>query len=724
MSGQDGPGVDLHTPLREVPGVRRDHADKLARIGVSRVGHLVAHLPHRHEWIRAEAAIEDLMADSLASVRGEITATRTAGFGHKARFEAVMLDDAGASGGGNGRLDLVWFNQPYLRGKIHPGMRLRVQGKVVKRGPGLQMANPKFEILDAGAPVEEHGEDDAFRPVYPVTEGVTSDQVRGVVDRVLPRVLGLIDDHLPEELRRERSLPILRDAYRMMHQPASEEEVKSARRRLIYDELLLFQLGVHMKRAHLRNSLKAPALARSGAVERRIRERMPFALTAAQERVVGEIAADLALDVPMNRLVQGDVGSGKTVVALDAMLRAIAHGHQAALMAPTEILAEQHFLSISAMLEGSDVRVALLTGNLSPDERARTLAGLGDGGVHLVVGTHALIGEKVAFRSLAVVVIDEQHRFGVEQRAKLRVKGTAGDAGTGGAGGAGAFDTPHVLVMTATPIPRTIGLTLFGDLDISTIDELPPGRTPVATRTVTSERRGEVYRWLRARIEAGEQAYVVVPAIDTGAADGDDTLRDLRTVMDELESGELQGLRIAALHGRLKRDTREAVMARFRSGAIDALIATTVIEVGVDVPNATAIVIEHADRFGLAQLHQLRGRVGRGSKPGACVLIADPKTEEGVERIAAMCDTTDGFKLAERDFALRGPGDVFGTRQSGVPPFRIADPLKDAALLDLARRDAAAWIALNPTLAGPADALVRRRLIKTHGPWLGLGDVG
>lgn len=702
--------IDLSTPLSAVPGVRREHAERLARIGVTRVGHLVAHLPHRHEWIRAEASIEDLLADSVASVRGEITATRTAGFGHKARFEAVMLDDGG------GRLDLVWFNQPYLRNKLHPGMRLRVQGKAVKRGFGLQMANPKFEVLDPARPDPAHEDDDDFRPVYPVTEGVTSDQVRGIVARVLPAALPLIEDHLPADLRRERSLPLLRDAYRMIHQPKSEEEVKSARRRLIYDELLLFQLGVHMKRAHLRQTMKAPALARSEAVDRRIRERVPFELTEAQRRVIGEIASDLALEVPMNRLVQGDVGSGKTIVALDAMLRAIAHGHQAALMAPTEILAEQHFGSMSGVLEGSQVRTALLTGNAPADERARTLAGLADGTIDLVVGTHALIGERVAFRSLAVVVIDEQHRFGVEQRAKLRVKGSAA--------GPAEFDTPHVLVMTATPIPRTIGLTLFGDLDVSTIDALPPGRSPIATRTVTSDRRGEVYRWVRGRLDAGEQAYVVVPAIDTGASSGDDGLRDLRTVQEELEGGELHGKRIAALHGRLKRETRERVMARFRAGEIDALVATTVIEVGVDVPNATTIVIEHADRFGLAQLHQLRGRVGRGSKPGACVLIADPKTDDAIRRIRAMCETTSGFDLAEQDLEIRGSGDVFGTRQSGASPFKIADLARDEALLDLARRDAAAWIALNPTLDGPEDALVRRRLIKTHGPWLGLGDVG
>ncbi len=702
---------ELTTPIASVPGVRKEHAERLARIGVPNIGHLIAHLPHRHEWVRAEAGIADIAGESITSARGEVSATRMTGFGKKARFQAVLMD-------GTGRLDLVWFNQPYLKGKIHPGMRLRVQGKAARYGLGLQMVNPKFEVLEPDESEPAQAESDELRPVYPVTEGLTSEQVRSIVGRVLGEALPQIEDHLPEDLRRERSMPSLRDAYRMMHQPSGDEEVRAARRRLAYDELLLFQLGVHMKRAHLRQTMKAPALERTDAIEARIRERMPFELTVAQKRVVGEIASDLALDVPMNRLVQGDVGSGKTVVALDAMLRAIAHGHQAALMAPTEILAEQHFLSVSAMLEGSSVRVALLTGNLGSEERGRVLAGLADGSIDLVIGTHALIGEQVAFRSLAVVVIDEQHRFGVEQRAKLRVKGSAADSG------AGDFDTPHVLVMTATPIPRTIGLTLFGDLDISTIDALPPGRTPVATRTVTSDRRGEVYQWVRTRLDAGDQAYVVVPAIDTGASSGEDELRDLRTVQAELEAAELRDKRIAALHGRLKRETREHIMARFRAGAIDVLIATTVIEVGVDVPNATVIVVEHADRFGLAQLHQLRGRVGRGQKPGACVLIADPKTDDAIERLKVMVETTSGFELAERDFAIRGPGDVFGTRQSGVPPFRIADPVKDAALLDLARRDAAAWIALNPTLAGTDDALVRRRLIRVHGPWLGLGDVG
>ena len=440
---------------------------------------------------------------------------------------------------------------------------------------------------------------------------------------------------------------------------------------------------------------------------------MPFALTAAQQRVVDEISRDVALTTPTNRLVQGDVGSGKTAVALDAMLLAIAHEHQAALMAPTELLAEQHYLSITEMLKGSSVRVELLTGSMPASDRAAVIAKIASGEVDLVIGTHALISDKVEFHSLALVVIDEQHRFGVEQRAKLRVKG----------GKEHEAETPHVIVMTATPIPRTIGLTIFGDLDISTIDELPPGRSPVITKKVTREQRKTVYQWVNEKIKQGDQAFIVVPAIEPGKK-GEVAVTDLRTLQKQLEGGELHDVKVAALHGRLKRDTREHVMHRFRAGKIDALIATTVIEVGVDVPNATMMIIEDADRFGLAQLHQLRGRVGRGQKPGVCVLIGNPKTEDGIARLNAMVETTSGFVLAEKDLDIRGAGDVFGTRQSGMMPFKMADPMKDTELLQMARRDAAEWIAQSPTLERPEDTLARRRMLKAHGQWLGLGDVG
>jgi len=695
--------IGLNTPIQELPGVSPLAASGFRALGLTNLGKLIAHLPMRHERHEAESTVSQIVPGHISSARGEITATRVVRRGRKPRFEAVLMDDTG-------RVDLTWFNGVYLRDKIIPGLRLRVHGKAQRFGPGVQLVNPQFEIL---SPVSaEPGLKDArLRPVYPASERVNSAMIERTLAGVLDAALAQIEDHLPEEFRTKRELMSLRDAYRAMHRPVYEEETKKARRRLAYDEFLLLQLGVHLKRAHLRETLRAPALRHDATIDARIRERFPFPLTGGQESVIADIVKDLSSPVPTNRLIQGDVGSGKTVVALYAMMMAVASGQQAALMAPTEILAEQHYANIARMLEGSRVRVALLTGAAGQEDRESILARLAVGDLDILIGTHALLTETVKYASLGVAIIDEQHRFGVHQRSALRAKGE--DAKT----------TPHVLVMTATPIPRTVAITLFGDLDISTIRGLPPGRTPIRTRVVGPETRPEVYAWLRERIDKGEQAYVVVPAIDSGESDGNE-LKDVRSLMRELEEGALAGVKVAALHGRLKRATRDAAMERFRSGQIKALVATTVIEVGVDVPNASVMIIEHADRFGLAQLHQLRGRVGRGSTASACVLIGDAKTEEGKQRLAVMQDCTDGFVLAEKDLEIRGPGELLGTKQAGLPPFKVADLAKDLALLAVARRDAAEWIARSPRLAQEADALVKRRLIKTYGEALGLADVG
>jgi ATP-dependent DNA helicase RecG len=711
MAAREMQTITLTTPLHEIRSIPIVQMQKLEILGVHNVGQLLAHLPHRHEWIRAQSGLGDLDVGVIGLGVGEITATKVSGFGRKARFQVVLCDETG-------RLDLVFFNQAFLAKKLHAGMMLRVQGKPTRFGPGLQMSNPQYTIIPFDE-IEQLSavEDDEYRPVYPTTEGLSSEQIHTIVRAVLDQACGLLEDHLSDEYRKERELPSLSEAYRMMHAPESESDVQSARRRLAYDELLMLQLGVHMKRAHLRRTLKAPALPRTPEINKRILSRMPFALTDAQQRVVDEISRDLALETPTNRLVQGDVGSGKTVVALDAMLLAIAHGHQAALMAPTELLAEQHYLSMTEMLKGSNVRVELLTGSMPAADRTSVVDKISSGDCDLIIGTHSLVSESVAFHSLAVAVIDEQHRFGVEQRAMLRVKGGQSKKS------AHDSETPHVIVMTATPIPRTIGLTIFGDLDISTIDALPPGRTPVITKHVTPEKRSTVYHWVNEKINGGDQVFIVVAAIEPGTKN-EGQIKDLRSLMKELEGGELHDVHIAALHGRLKRDTREHIMHRFRAGKIDCLIATTVIEVGVDIPNATVMVIEDADRFGLAQLHQLRGRVGRGEKPGVCVLIGDPKTEDGIARLKAMVETTSGFDLSEKDLEIRGAGDVFGTRQSGAPPFKVADPLKEMELLQMARRDAGNWIAESPSLDRQTDALARRRLLKAHGLWLGLGDVG
>jgi ATP-dependent DNA helicase RecG len=716
--------INLTTPLRGVAGIGPKTAAGLATLGLTNVGRLIAHLPLRHERLEAESTVAEIAPEQLISARGEITATRIVPRGRRPRFEAVLLDETG-------RLDLVWFNGMYLQARIKPGHRLRVQGKARRFGPGIQVANPSFEILSDDA--EPDPREARVRPVYPANDQINSKQIEKAVGRVLADALPLIEDHLSPTFRAARDMPELAPAYRAMHAPESEADATAARRRLAYDELLLLQLGVHMKRAHLRLTLRAPALRHSPAIDRHIRARFPFALTEAQDRVIAEIARDLSSPTPTNRLIQGDVGSGKTVVALYAMLMAVATesatptpsspgtstpagevgmpraGHQAALMAPTELLAEQHYASISRMLEGSRVRVELLTGSTPRAERESILSRLRAGEVDILIGTHALLTEGVTFRSLAVVIVDEQHRFGVHHRAMLRTKGSGGQA-----------VTPHMLVMTATPIPRTLAITLFGDLDISTIDELPPGRTPVDTAIARPADRPAVYRDLRAALDRGEQAFIVVPAIE----ESDGEIESVRALLRRLEEGELAGKRLAAIHGRLKPATRDHVMERFRTGLIDALIATTVIEVGVDVPNATVMVIEGADRFGLAQLHQLRGRVGRGRAASRCILVADPITPDAVARLDAIAATTDGFALAEKDMELRGPGELFGTRQSGIAPFKVADLARDLPLLQMARRDAADWIARSPALSAPNEATLLRRLLKAHGESLGLGDVG
>ncbi|MDQ7013028.1 MAG: ATP-dependent DNA helicase RecG [Planctomycetota bacterium] len=706
--------IGLTTTVDKLPGIGLKRAHGLASLGLTNLGKLIAHLPMRHEVQAGEAKIAELKPGQVVSARGDVTATRPSAFGRRPRFEAVLTDETG-------RLDLVWFNQNYLQQRIHAGARLRVQGELRQRGNKMQIANPRWELLPLDGE-EPASREERVRPVYPASERVKSWEIETSIAGVLDLALPMIEEHLPESFRRERNLPTLAEAYRMLHKPATLEEVGEGRRRLAYDELLMMQLGVFLKRMHLRETLRAPKLDHSPELDARVRSRFPFTLTEAQDRVVGELVKDLTSSVPTNRLIQGDVGSGKTVVALYAMLLAVASGHQAALMAPTEILAEQHFASISRSLEGSRVRVELLTGAIVGHERESLVGRLERGEVDLVIGTHALVTERVAFRSLAVAVIDEQHRFGVEQRAMLRVKGSEGADATGSA----LASTPHVIVMTATPIPRTLGITLFGDLDISTIDALPPGRTPIETRIVMPSGRAGAYGFVRERLEAGEQAYVVVPTIEGSGSheDSDGGLAGVRSLLKELEAGPLQGRRLAAMHGKLRRDTREHVMERFRGGRIDCLVATTVIEVGVDVPNATVMVVEHADRFGLAQLHQLRGRVGRGRERSYCLLIGEPKTPDAIERLKVLAETNDGFVLAEKDLEIRGPGEVFGSRQSGASPFKVADLMRDRELLAMARRDARGWIERSPALSRAEEATLRRRLFKVYGDSLGLGDVG
>ena len=708
----------LGSPVTALPGLRPRDDIALARLDVRTVHDLVRHLPARYEQEEAEGAIAALPLESIASARGAVVAARAVqGYGRgKSRFEATLRDDSGD-------LLLTWFNAGYLRDRIRPGMSLRVQGKTVLYRDRRQMVNPRWEELRGDS--EPIARQRRLRPIYPATAELPSWAIERMLDRVLPTALPLLRDPFPPELIRSRTMPSLADAYRMIHRPDEDDQALAARRRLAYNELLLLQMGIALKRHYNQTALEAPVLRWSPGMDAHIRERFPFTLTPAQDKVITEIAADLQKPVPMNRLLQGDVGSGKTVVALYAMLMAVADRRQAALLAPTEILAEQHHASISAMLKGSTVRTALLTAGACPPgtpERAALLRQIADGEIDLILGTQAILSEHLRFHDLAVVVIDEQHRFGVLQRAVFRSKGRKGDAVR-----LAKPTSPHHLVMTATPIPRTLSLTVFGDLDVSVINGLPPGRQPVVTRVVAPEKSDRVYGYLQERLARGEQAYVVVPAIDE--AEGEGPAAGLKSVREH--AGQLQQqlgsrFKVSQVHGRLKRQTREMAMHRFRAGQSHVLVATTVIEVGVDVPNASVMIVEHADRFGLAQLHQLRGRVGRGTsrQKALCVFIADPRNEDAHDRMKAIAQTTDGFKIAEEDLRIRGMGDFFGTRQHGLPPLRVARIPEDMDLLQLAKHDAQAIIAADPALARPEHAAMRKLLIQQYGDTLGLIDVG
>ncbi len=705
----------LATPLADLPVVTKRQAGALRRLGLLSVSDLLRHYPMRYEREAGESSIKELSRDgkTVGSARGTVAACRwvsSQGYGRKGRFEATLQDPSGT-------LMLTWFNAAWLRERLHPGDVLRVQGKVKLFNDYPQMANPKWEKLDEegeGAPAAAA----RLRPVYPATEGLNSARIEAIVEAVLPAALPLVPDPLPAELVEHHAMPTLAEALRLIHRPEEEDDHKAARRRLAFNELLLLQLGIALKRAYVERRLVAPALHHSAAMDAHIRERFPFTLTETQAAAVQQIAADLTRTRPMNRMLQGDVGSGKTVVALYALLMAVADRKQGALLAPTELLAEQHEASLRGMLKGSNVRIALLTGQRQEDKPA-----IARGDIDLIVGTHALLSGSTRFHDLAVAVIDEQHRFGVMQRAALREGDTVDDDGR--------TRSPHTLVMTATPIPRTLSLTLLGDLDSTTLTDLPPGRVPIQNRVVGPETADEVYRYCRTRLERGEQIYVVVPAVEAGQTTGGEAgggmkLKSAKEHAKLLQERFFDGYRVGVVHGKLKGETRRRVMDRFRAGKVNVLVATTVIEVGVDVPNANVMVIEHAERFGLAQLHQLRGRVGRGShgRRPLCVFIAEPTTDDALARMEAIGATNDGFKLAEADLRIRGMGEILGTRQSGAPPMRLAALPEDLDLLQLAKRDALELIAADPDLARDEHALLRRVLLAQYGEALGLVDVG
>jgi ATP-dependent DNA helicase RecG len=608
------------------------------------------------------------------------------------RFEAT-LDD------GTGRLSLNWFHGAYLRTRIYPGQQLRVRGKVgfFKNIP--RITQPKWEIIDEST---EKIAEAKFRPIYPATLRLPSDVIARTIDDQLDEVCKQIPEWFEPDLIEKRGLFSRAEAYRAIHRPSGWREALRARRRIIYDELMLMQLGLCISRKLRDGKLTAPQLKLDKGLNERICKRFPFTLTAAQQAAAWEIARDLISGKPMNRLLQGDVGSGKTVVALYAMLVAVANKFQAAILAPTEVLAEQHYLTLRNLLADSKVHVSLFTGR---SKKKKNLKELEDGTVHIAVGTQALIQKDVAFENLGIVVVDEQHKLGVKQRAVLKGKGLS----------------PHYLVMTATPIPRTLALSFFADFDVTTINELPPGRQPIHTQWVRSNTAGQTYEFIRTQVGEGRQAYIVVPQIDdTGMDDAKSVLKEF----DRLSRGPLSGLRLGLLHGQLPTEEKQQTMSQFRDGTIDVLISTTVIEVGIDVPNATVILIDNADRFGLSQLHQLRGRVGRGAHASHCLLMSDAITESAQARLRAMTESSDGFEIAEMDLKLRGPGEFFGTRQHGLPEFKLADITSELPLLQLAKDDAHDLLANDPRLFKPAHIELRKALRAQIGDSLDLAQIG
>jgi ATP-dependent DNA helicase RecG len=694
--------LDLQTEVKFVKGVGPRVAEWLQQKNICTVEDLLYYLPFRYEDRLNPRGIGELKPGEMATVIAEV---RNSGVFRTKRmpiFEMVAAQ-------GTSSLKCIWFNGAYLRDRFKPGQLVALYGKVEEgwKGKGLQILQPQFEILnDAGAQGELEGEDPkSFEslevgrivPIYESTANgkLTSRWFRRVMHQALESLSPDIPDGIPQPLCRRLRLMDRRRAFNEVHFPPAGEifadlaEYRTpAHRRLIFEELFFLEVGLELKRHRMRQRVGI-SFELTGKVREAIKKILPFHPTAAQKRVLKEIAADMQHPSPMRRLLQGDVGSGKTIVALQAAVIAIENGYQVALMAPTEILATQHYFSARQVLEHAGYRVVLLTGSQDEETKRNTRRHISHGDAHLVIGTHALIQEKVEFHKLGLVIVDEQHRFGVMQRFRLMKKGEA---------------EPDTLVMTATPIPRTLALTLYGDLDTSILDELPPGRTPITTRKISDDHAQEVWEFVRKQVKMGRQAYVVYPVIEGAAEEqpemefagsgaaatgGKSGLKAAMQMFEELRSKILPDLHVGLLHGRLEAEKKDRTMREFQKGEIDVLVSTTVIEVGVDVPNATVMVIEHAERFGLSQLHQLRGRIGRGAAKSYCILMTGGKVSpEAEERLKTMVRTQDGFEIAERDLELRGPGEFFGTRQAGMPGFRVANLLRDRKLLDLARLEA------------------------------------
>jgi ATP-dependent DNA helicase RecG len=695
-----GPAVGpLKTPVEYVKGVGPRRAELLKRRGIETVEDLLFLLPLYYVDFRKLAKIRELVHNEQAALLVEVVAggekfsRRT----RKRMFELVVTD-------GKDLMTLVWFNAFYMKGRFKNGDRLLVRGTVSEYNLKKSMAHPDIEPWDEGEAYRG-----ALVPRYPLTEGLTLKSMVQIVRGALAGWGDLLPDGVPEGVRERHGLIPVREAVRRIHEPTDDEPALADGsyppvRSLAMDELFIMELGLLMRK---RNIIKSPgrSFRGDGALTAAFLEKLPFPLTGAQRRVLSEVTRDMRSAHPTHRLVQGDVGSGKTVVACAAALVAVEDNAQAALMAPTEILAEQHFRNLRGILADIGVRSGLLTSSVKAKDRREVLDGIATGEIHILFGTHALISEGVEFLDLGLVVVDEQHRFGVLQRGALKEKGRA----------------PEMIVMTATPIPRTLALTVYGDLDVSVIDELPPGRVPPTTLLFPETGRGRAYEIIRSELARGRQAFFVYPLVEESEAL---PLKDATRMAEEL-TRVFPEYRVGLITGRLKGDKKEEIMGAFSRGEIQILVATTVVEVGVDVPNATVMVIEHAERYGLAQLHQLRGRIGRGGDRSYCILLADfVRSVDAQRRLEIMCRTTDGFAIAEEDLKIRGPGEFVGTRQSGLPAFRTVDLIRDYQTLLLARKEAERLIEEDPKLADPAHRITREVLMDRLGGRLSLIEIG
>jgi len=667
--------------IRYVKGVGPHRLAQLSQLGIETVEDACFYPPRRYEDRTHLIAIGDLRSGELATVRGRILACHLRRLrGGRTIVEASVEDATGV-------LHALWFNQPYLAEQLVVGEELILYGEVEPR-PRLQMIHPELERVEH----DEAGSVHMGRivPIYPLIGGMSQRWLRQVIATVVERHAGSLEDVLPEPLRRSRRWPILPEAVRDLHFPRSWETLEAAKQRLAFEELFVFQLALAQRRAKTTRQRKPQRYEVEGPLMHALLERLPFALTGSQQRVLDELLADLRRPHPMRRLLQGDVGCGKTVVMAVLIAAAVQSGHQVALMAPTELLAEQHARVIGGFLEPLGVSVALVSQGVPAADRKRRLSAIAGGQTSVAVGTHALLQRHVAFQRLSLVIIDEQHKFGVVQRAHL----------------AGKAQTPDVLVVTATPIPRTLALSLYGDLDVSTITELPAGRRPVTTRWLREGERETLYALIRRELAQGRQGYVVYPLVEEGRAE----LKAATQMAKRLQAEVFPEFRVGLLHGQMRPKLKEQTMLAFAQGELHLLVSTVIVEVGLDVPNATVMVIEHPERFGLAQLHQLRGRIGRGTQPATCVVVSDADDEAVRRRLAAFTETADGFALAEEDLAQRGPGELLGRRQHGWLRFRIANLARDRALLESAREEALALVRRDPELRDPAVAALRARL--------------